>query len=34
MRVERISDFVDGNDRICLPDGRKTMQSPGKFENV
>ena len=24
---------MDGNDRRCLPDGRKGMQRPGKIEN-
>ena len=33
-RVERLSHLVDGNNRRCLPDGRKGMQSPGKIENV
>ena len=28
------SHLVDGNNRKCLPDGRKGMQSPGKIENV
>ena len=25
---------MDGNDRRCLPDGRKEMQRPTKIENV
>ena len=25
---------IDGNNRRCLPDGRKGMQKPGKIENV
>ena len=33
-RVERLSHFVAGNNRRCLPDGRKEMQRPGKIENV
>ena len=33
-RVERLSHLVDGNNRRCLPDGRKGSQSPGKIKNV
>ena len=33
-RVERLSHLVDGNNRRCLPDGRKKIQSPGKVEDV
>ena len=33
-RVERLSHLVDRNNRRCLPDGRKGMQSPRKIENV
>ena len=25
---------MDGNDKRCLPDRRKEMQSPGKVEDV
>ena len=34
MRIERLSSLVDGNNRRCLPDGRKGMQSPGEIEDV
>ena len=33
-RVERLSHFVDENNRRYLPDGRKGMQSPGEIEDV
>ena len=33
-RVKRHFHFVDGNNRRCLRDGRKGMQSPGKIEDV
>ena len=33
-RVERLSHFVNGNNRRCFQDGRKGMQRPGKIENV
>ena len=33
-RVERLSHLVDGNNRRCLPDGKKGMRSPGEIENV
>ena len=33
-RVETLFHLMDGNNRRCLPDGRKGMQSPGKIENV
>ena len=33
-RVERLSYLVDGNNRRCLPDGRKGMQSPEEIESV
>ena len=33
-RVERLSYLVDGNNRKCLPDGRKGMQCPGEIEDV
>ena len=26
--------FMDGNNRKCLPGGRKRIQRPGKIENV
>ena len=32
--MEGLSYFMDGTNRKCLPDGRKEMQRPGKFENV
>ena len=32
--VRRLSHLVDRNNRRCLPDGRKGMQSPGKIEDV
>ena len=32
-RVERLSHLVNGNNRRCLPDGRKGMQRPGKIED-
>ena len=32
--VERLSHLVDGNNRRCLPDGKKGMQSPGKIKHV
>ena len=32
--VERLSHLVDGNNKRCLPDGRKGMQSQGKIEDV
>ena len=32
--VERHSHLVDGNNRRCLPDGRKGMRSPGEIEDV
>ena len=25
---------MNGNNKRCLPDGRKGMQSPGKIENI
>ena len=31
---ERLSHLMDGNNRKCLPDGRKGMQSSEKIENV
>ena len=31
-RVERLSHIMNGNNRRCLPDGRKGMQSPGNIE--
>ena len=31
-RVERLSHLVDGNNRRCLPDGRKGMQRLRKIE--
>ena len=33
-RVERFSHFMDGNNRKCLPDGRKGMRRPGEIEDV
>ena len=33
-RVERLSHLMCGNNRRCLPDGRKGMQSPEKIEDV
>ena len=33
-RVERLSHFVNENNRRCLPDGRKGMRRPGEIENV
>ena len=33
-RVERLSHLMDGNNRKCLPDGRKGMRRPGKIEDV
>ena len=33
-RVERLFHLVDGNNRRCLPGGRKRMQRPGKIEDV
>ena len=32
--VERLSHLVDGNNRRCLPDGRKGMRRPGEIEDV
>ena len=32
--VERLSHFVDRNNRRYLPDGRKEVQSLGEIENV
>ena len=32
--VERLFHFMDGNNRRCLSDGRKGMQSPQKIENM
>ena len=29
-----ISNLVDGNDRRCLPDGRKGMRSAGEIKEV
>ena len=33
-KVNRLSHLVNGNNRRCLPDGRKGMQSPGEIEDV
>ena len=33
-RDKRLSHLLDRNNRICLPDGRKEMQRPGKIKNV
>ena len=33
-RVERLSHLVDENNRRCLSDGRKELQSPGEIEDV
>ena len=33
-RVERLSHLVNGNNRRCLPDGRKRLQSLGEIEDV
>ena len=33
-RVERLSHLVDGNNRRCLPDGRKEIQSLRETEDV
>ena len=33
-RVEGLSHLVDGNNRRCLPDGKKGMQSPEGIEDV
>ena len=33
-RVERLSHLVDGNNRRCLPDGRRGMRRPGEIEDV
>ena len=33
-RVERLSHLVYGNNRRCLPDGRKGIQSLGEIEDV
>ena len=30
----RHSYLMDRNNRICLPNGKKEMQRPGKIENV
>ena len=32
--VERLFNFMNGNDRRCFPDGRKRMKKPAKIENV
>ena len=32
--VERLSHPVDGNNRRCLPDGRKGMRTQGEIEDV
>ena len=32
--VGRLSHLVDGNNRRCLPDGRKGMQNSGEIEDV
>ena len=32
--VERLSHLVDGNNKRCLPDRRKGMESPRDIENV
>ena len=34
MRVERFSHLVDGNNRRCLPNGRKGIRSPIEIEDV
>ena len=33
-RVERFSHLVNGNNRRCLPNGRKETKSPGEIEDV
>ena len=33
-RVERLSHLVNGNNRKCLPHGRKGMQRSGKIKSV
>ena len=33
-RVERLSHLMYGNNRRCLPDGRKGMRRPRKIEDV
>ena len=33
-RVERLSHLVYGNNRRCLPDGRKGMHSPEEIKDV
>ena len=33
-RVEKLFHLMDGNNRRCLPDGRKGMRRPGEIEDV